>query len=68
MLYWAKSLFKKRFCRYCNVDDKVLVGKDSVKQKWKRSDRCYAITQYTHVNNGDENIFCVVGEVVTSRV
>jgi hypothetical protein len=36
----------------CNVDDKALLGNDSVKQQWKRSDCCYAMTQYTHVNNG----------------
>jgi hypothetical protein len=54
---------------YCNVDDKALLGNDSVKQKqWNCSDRCYAMTQYTHVNNGDEDVFCVVGAVVISRV
>jgi hypothetical protein len=29
----------------CNVDDKALLGKDSVKRQWKRSERCYAMTQ-----------------------
>jgi hypothetical protein len=42
----------------CNVDDKALLGNDSVKQQWKDSDRCYAITQYTGVNNGVEDVFC----------
>jgi hypothetical protein len=53
---------------YCNVDEKALLGNDLVKQQWKRSDRCYAMTQYTHVNNGGEDVFCVVGAVVISRV
>jgi hypothetical protein len=53
---------------YRNVDDKALLGKDSVKQQWKRSDRCCAMTQYTRVNNGDEDVFRVVGAVVISRV
>jgi hypothetical protein len=26
------------------------------------------MTQYTHVNNGGENVFCVVGAVVISQV
>jgi hypothetical protein len=51
----------------CNKDDKALLGNDSVRQQWKCSDRCYAIAQYTHVNNGGENV-CVVSEVVISRV
>jgi hypothetical protein len=53
---------------YCNVDDKALLGNDSVKQQWKRSDRCYAMTQYTGVNSGGEDVFCVVGAVVIPRV
>jgi hypothetical protein len=55
------------FLIYCDVDDKELLGNDSVKQQWKRSDRCYAMTQYTRVNNGGEDVFCVVGAVVISR-
>jgi hypothetical protein len=35
-----------------------LLGNDSVKQEWKRSDGCYAMTQYAHVNNGGEDVFC----------
>jgi hypothetical protein len=54
--------------RYCNVDDKALLGNDSVKQQLNRSDRCYAMAQYTHVNNGGEHVFYVVGAVVISRV
>jgi hypothetical protein len=50
------------------VDDKALLGNDSVKEQWNRSDRYYAMTQYTHVNNGGEDVFCVVGAVVTWRV
>jgi hypothetical protein len=38
--------------KYYNEDDKALLGNDSVKQQWKRSDRCYAMNQYTCVNNG----------------
>jgi hypothetical protein len=41
---------------YCNVDDKALLGNDSVKQQWKRSDRCYAMARYTDVNNGGEDV------------
>jgi hypothetical protein len=52
---------------YCNVDDKALLGNDSEIQ-WKRSDRYYAMTQYTHVNNGGEYVSCVVGAVVISPV
>jgi hypothetical protein len=51
-----------------NVDDKSLLSNDPVKQQWKRSDRCYAMAQYTHVNNGDEDVFSVVGAVVISLV
>jgi hypothetical protein len=40
------------------MDDKALLGNDSVKQEWKGSDRCYAIAQYTGVNNGVEDVFC----------
>jgi hypothetical protein len=50
------------------VDDKALLGNDSVKQQWKRSDSCYAMTQYTGVKNGGEYVFCVVGAVVISLV
>jgi hypothetical protein len=53
---------------YYNVDDKALLGNDPVKQQWKGSDRCCLMTQYTHVNNGGEYVFCVVGAVVISRV
>jgi hypothetical protein len=53
---------------YCNVNDKALLGNDSVKQQWKRSDRCYAMTQCTHINNGGEDVFYVVGAVVISQV
>jgi hypothetical protein len=49
------------------VDDEALLGNDPVKQQWKGSDRCYAMTQYTHVNNGDEDVFSVVAAVVISR-
>jgi hypothetical protein len=35
-----------------------LPSNDPVKQQWKRRDRCYAMTWYTHVNNGGENVFC----------
>jgi hypothetical protein len=47
------------------VDDRALLGNDSVKQ-WKRSDHCYAVAQYTRVNNGGEDGFCVVSAVVIS--
>jgi hypothetical protein len=50
------------------VDEKALLGNGSVKQQWKRSERCYAMAQYTRVNNGSEDVFCVVGAVVISRV
>jgi hypothetical protein len=50
------------------MDDKALLGNNSVKQQWKRSDSRYAMTQYTCVNTGDEDVFCVVGAVVISRV
>jgi hypothetical protein len=40
------------------VDDEALLGNDSVKQQWKSSDHCYAMTQYTGVNNGVEDVFC----------
>jgi hypothetical protein len=64
----GKGSFESERVIYCNVDDKALLGNDPVKQQWKRSDRCYAMTHYTHVNNGDEDIFSVVGAVVISRV
>jgi hypothetical protein len=54
--------------KYCNVDDKASLGNGPVKQHWKSSECCYAMTQYTHINNGDEDLFCVVGAVVISRV
>jgi hypothetical protein len=44
--------------KYCNVDDKAMLGNDSVKKQRKRSDRCYAMVQYTGVNNGGEDVFC----------
>jgi hypothetical protein len=50
------------------VDDKALLGNDSVEQQWKHSDRCYAMAQYTRVNNGGKDVFCVVGAVVMSRL
>jgi hypothetical protein len=50
------------------VDEKALLGNDPVKQKWKRSDRCYAMAQYMSVNNWGEDVFCVVGAVVISRI
>jgi hypothetical protein len=49
----------------CNVDDKALLANDSVKQRWKRSDRCYAMTKFTGVNNEGEDVFCVVGAVIS---
>jgi hypothetical protein len=48
------------------VDDEALLGNDSVKQQWKGSDCCYAMAQYTGVNNGVET--SVVGVVVISQV
>jgi hypothetical protein len=53
---------------YCNADNKPLLGNYTVTQQWKRSDRCYAMAQYTRVNNGGEDVFCVFGAVVISRV
>jgi hypothetical protein len=47
---------------------KALLGNNPVKQQWKRSDRCYAMTHYTRIHNGGEDDFCVVGAVVISRV
>jgi hypothetical protein len=49
------------------MDEKALLDNDPVKQQWKRSDSCYAMTQYTYVNNGDD-VFCVVGAVAISGV
>jgi hypothetical protein len=46
------------------VDDKALLGNDPVKQQWKGSDHCYAMVQYTGVNNGIEDVFYVVGAAV----
>jgi hypothetical protein len=43
---------------YCNVNDEALLGNDPVTQQWKGSDRCYAMAQYTGVNNGVEDVFC----------
>jgi hypothetical protein len=45
-----------------------LLGNHSVKQQWKGSDRCYAMAQYIGVNNGGEDVFCVVGAVVIPRL
>jgi hypothetical protein len=50
---------------HCNADDEALLDNDPVKQQWMGSDRCYAMAQYTRVNNGVEDIFCVVGAAVT---
>jgi hypothetical protein len=50
------------------VDDKTLLGNDPVKQQWKGGNRCQAMAQYTGVNNGVKDVFCVVGAVVISRV
>jgi hypothetical protein len=50
--------------QYCNVDNEALLGNGPVKQQWKGSDRCYAITQYTGVNNGVKDAFCMVGAAV----
>jgi hypothetical protein len=52
----------------CNGDNKALLGNESVKQQWNRSDRFYEMTQYSYVNNGGEDVFCVVGAVVISQV
>jgi hypothetical protein len=52
---------------YCNVDDKALLGNDPVKQQWKRSDRCYVMTQYIRFNNEGKDVFSVVGAVVTAE-
>jgi hypothetical protein len=49
--------------KYRNLDDETLLGNDTVKQQWKGSDRCYAMAQYTGVNNGAD-VFCVVGAAV----
>jgi hypothetical protein len=46
------------------VDDEALIGNDPVKQQWKGSYRCYAMAQYTGVNNGVEDVFYVVGAAV----
>jgi hypothetical protein len=47
------------------VDDEA--DNDPVKQQWKGSDRCYAMAQYTDVNNGVEGDFCVVGAAVIEQ-
>jgi hypothetical protein len=49
------------------VDDEVLLGNDSVKQHWKGSDRCYAMAQYTALNNGVKDVFCVAGAAVIQQ-
>jgi hypothetical protein len=46
------------------MDDEALLGNDPVKQQCKGSNHCYAMAQYTGVNNGVEDVFCVVGAVV----
>jgi hypothetical protein len=50
------------------MDDEALLGNDPVKQQWMGSDRHYAMAQYTGVDNGVEDVFCVVSAVVISRV
>jgi predicted nucleotide-binding protein (sugar kinase/HSP70/actin superfamily) len=40
------------------VDDEALLGNDPVTNQWKGSDRCYAMAQYTGLNNGVEGVFC----------
>jgi hypothetical protein len=40
------------------VYDEALLGNDPVTQQWKGSYRCYAMAQYTGVNNGVEDVFC----------
>jgi hypothetical protein len=40
------------------VDDETLLGNEPVTQQWKGIDRCYAIAQYTGVNNGVEDVSC----------
>jgi hypothetical protein len=40
------------------VYDEALLGDDPATQQWKGSDCCYAMVQYTGVNNGVENVFC----------
>jgi hypothetical protein len=49
---------------YCNVDDEAFLGNDPVKQQWKGSDCCYAMAQYTGVNNGVEDVFWMVSAAV----
>jgi hypothetical protein len=52
---------------YCNVDDKALLSNDPVKQQWKGSDHCYAMAQFTGVNNGVEDGFrSWCGDYITS--
>jgi hypothetical protein len=46
------------------MDDEALLGNDPVKQQWNGSDHCYAMAHYTGVNNGVEDVFCVVGVAV----
>jgi hypothetical protein len=40
------------------VDDEALLGNNPVKQQWN------AMAQYTGLNNGAEDVFCVVGVAV----
>jgi hypothetical protein len=49
---------------YFNVGDEALLGSHPIKQQWKGRDRCYAMAQYTGVNNGVEGDFCVVDAAV----
>jgi hypothetical protein len=51
-------------CIYCNMDDETLLGNGPVNQQWKGSGCCYAMAQYTGVNNGVEDVYCVVGAAV----
>jgi hypothetical protein len=46
------------------MDDEALLGNDPVKQQWNGSNRCYAVAQYTGVNNGIEDVFCVFGAAI----
>jgi hypothetical protein len=47
LLMRSETVYAHSTWEYCNVDDKALLGNDSVKQQWKRSDRCYAMIQHT---------------------
>jgi hypothetical protein len=66
MLYRFVPSVKKKVTVY-TVKWIALLGNDSVKQQWKSSDRCYAVTQHTRVNNGGEDVFCGrCGDYITS--